>query len=196
LFQTMLVWQNTARADLDLGDVTLQGLDAAQAPAQFDVTLELGESDAGIVGSLTFATSLYTRASAERTLRYFTTLLEGMVAHADQPMRQLKMLPEAERRQVMHGWNDTEMECERSQIVHGMFEAQVERTPDAVAVRFEDETLTYAQLDARASRLAHHLVTQGVGPDVMVGICMHRGIDLLAALLGVMKAGGAYLPLD
>ncbi|MGS0897683.1 condensation domain-containing protein, partial [Burkholderia stagnalis] len=108
LFQTMLVWQNTARADLDLGDVTLQGLDAAQVPAQFDVSLELGEYDDGIAGSVTFATSLFERASVERYLDYFKALLEGMVAHADQPMRQLKMLPEAERRQVMHGWNDTE----------------------------------------------------------------------------------------
>ncbi|WP_414445213.1 amino acid adenylation domain-containing protein [Burkholderia sp. 22PA0106] len=196
LFQTMLVWQNNARADLDLGDITLQAMAAAQAPSQFDVTLELGESDTGIAGRLMFASSVFERASVERYLGYFTALLDGMAADADQPMLQLRMLPEAERRQVMHGWNDTAMACERAQSVHGMFEAQVARTPDAVAVRFEDEALTYAQLNARANRLADHLVTRGVGPDVMVGICMHRGIDLLAALLGVMKAGGGYLPLD
>ncbi|WP_414445210.1 amino acid adenylation domain-containing protein [Burkholderia sp. 22PA0106] len=196
LFQLLLVWQNNVQDDLDLGTLTLDGIHAAQAPAQFDMSLELGESGACIAGNVTFATSLFERASVERYLGYFKALLDGMVADADQPMLQLRMLPEAERRQVMLGWNDTAMACERSQSVHGMFEAQVARTPDAVAVRFEDEALTYAQLDARANRLADHLVKRGVGPDVMVGICMHRGIDLLAALLGVMKAGGGYLPLD
>ena len=106
------------------------------------------------------------------------------------------MLPDAELQQVMHGWNDMAMPYDRSAAVHKMFEAQVARTPDAVAVRFGDDALTYAELDARANRLAHYLVRRGVGTDVVVGVCMHRSIDLLAALLGVMKAGGAYLPLD
>ncbi|MGS0897470.1 amino acid adenylation domain-containing protein, partial [Burkholderia stagnalis] len=196
LFQTMLVWQNTARADLDLGDVTLQGLDAAQAPAQFDMTLELGESDAGIVGSLTFATSLYTRASAERTLRYFTTLLAGMVADAARPMSRLRLLDAAEQAQLLGAHGDLRPVEPAECAIHARFEAQAVRTPGAIALSDDGQHLTYGELNAQANRVAHRLRSLGVGPDVLVGLFAERSISMLVGLLGILKAGGAYLPLD
>ncbi|MGS0897609.1 amino acid adenylation domain-containing protein, partial [Burkholderia stagnalis] len=196
LFQTMLVWQNTEPVDLDLGDVTLQGIAADDDHAQFDVTLALGETGDGIAGSLTFAVSLYERASVERYLGYFTTLLDAMATDANRPVRQLDLLTAAERRTITQGWNDTAEARDPSQTAHGMFEARAASAPDALAVIFDDATLSYAALNARANRLARELVSRGVGPDVPVALCLPHGMDMLVAILGVLKAGGAYVPLD
>ncbi|MGS0897587.1 amino acid adenylation domain-containing protein, partial [Burkholderia stagnalis] len=196
LFQTMLVWQNTEPAELDLGDVRLQGLSADRDRAQFDVTLALGEHETGFAGRVTFDTALFERASIERYLGYFKALLAGMAAGASGPMHAIEILPPAERRRIVHDWNDTAAPRDPAQTAHGMFEAQVARTPDAVAVLFEDEAVTYADLNARANRLARHLVAQGVGTDRLVALCLHRGVETLVAVLAVLKAGGAYVPLD
>ncbi|WP_414449353.1 amino acid adenylation domain-containing protein [Burkholderia sp. 22PA0099] len=196
LFQSMLVWQNQAQADLDLGDVTLRGMAPERDQAQFDVTLELGETGDGIAGSLTFATALYERASVERYLGYFTTLLDALVADANRPVRQLDMLTAAERQALAHDGNDPAEARDPSQSAHGMFEAQAASTPDALAVIFDETALSYAALNARANRLARELVSRGVGPEVPVALCLPHGIDMLVAILGVLKAGGAYVPLD
>ncbi|WP_414449351.1 amino acid adenylation domain-containing protein [Burkholderia sp. 22PA0099] len=196
LFQLMMVWQNYERANFELSGLQLESMAAAQIMARFDLSLIMREHDGRIGLSMLFATSLFERASIERYLGYFEALLGAMVDDAGAPVQRIGLLAEAERRQVMEGGNDTAMAYTASLGVHGAFEAQAARTPDAVAVRFGDQALTYAQLDARANRLAHRLVELGVGREVVVGVCLHRGIDLLAALLAVMKAGGAYLPLD
>jgi amino acid adenylation domain-containing protein len=196
LFQLMLVWQNTGPTDLDLGDVRLQGLSADSDRAQFDVTLALGEHEAGFAGRVTFDTALFERASIERYLGYFKALLAGMTAGAAAPMHALEILPPAERERIVHAWNDTAVPRDPEQTAHGMFEAQVARTPDAVAVLFEDEALTYAELNAQANRLARHLVAQGVGADRLVALCLQRSVETLVAVLAVLKAGGAYVPLD
>src|SRR5687767_15379951 len=119
-----------------------------------------------------------------------------MVADEGRRVERLTLMPESERVRVLEEWNRTEAEHPGGPCVHERFEAQVERTPDAVAVVFEDEHLTYAELNRRANRLAHHLVRRGVGPDVRVGLCVEPGVEMMAAVLAVLKAGGGYVPLD
>ncbi|HYW05472.1 MAG TPA: amino acid adenylation domain-containing protein, partial [Longimicrobium sp.] len=197
LFQVLFAWQSGPRDRLEL-----PGLEPAsvrgvpRSTAKFDLTLTLQESDGRITGGLEFATSLFDRATAERFAGYLLRVLKGMVADAAQPVDGLEMLPEAERRQVVEGWNATDAEYPADACIHTLFEAQVERAPDAAAVTFGTETLTYADLNARANRLAHHLAGLGVGPDARVAVWMERGPEMVVALLAVLKAGGAYLPLD
>jgi natural product biosynthesis luciferase-like monooxygenase protein len=131
-----------------------------------------------------------------RMLGHFETLLEGMATHPDQRLCDLPLLTPAETRQVLVEWNDTRVEYSRHARIHELFEAQVGRTPDAIAVCFEERSLTYRDLNARANQLAHRLARAGVGAGAKVGICMERSAELMVGLLGILKAGGAYVPLD
>src|SRR5262249_46660420 len=137
---------------------------------------------------------------AKRVCQYMHTALESLVeALESEPARQvrtLEVMPEAERRQVVSEWNATRAEYPREKLVHELFEEQVEKTPEAVAVAFEDAALSYGELNRRANQLAHYLRELGVGPDARVGICVERGLEMIVGLLAVLKAGGAYVPMD
>jgi amino acid adenylation domain-containing protein len=135
-------------------------------------------------------------AAVERMLRHLRTLLERMASGGDPPLAALELLTPAERRRVVVGWNDTATRFPRDRSVHALYEEQARRTPSARAVTFGADHLTYAKLDRRAERLAALLRERGVGRNSIVGVCLHRSVDLVVALLGVLKAGGAYLPLD
>ncbi|HEC84909.1 MAG TPA: amino acid adenylation domain-containing protein, partial [Thioploca sp.] len=135
-------------------------------------------------------------ATIDRMLGHLQTLLEGMVANPEQRVTELPMLTKAEQHQLLVEWNDTAAVYPKEKCIHQLFEAQVEQTPDAVAVVFEDQQLTYQALNVRANQLAHHLQTLGVGPEVLVGICVERSFEMVIGLLGILKAGGAYVPLD
>jgi amino acid adenylation domain-containing protein len=163
--------------------------------AGLDLSLELREEEGGVAGEVVFATALFDRETVERYTRYLRRMLAGMAADETRPVDRLTLLSDEERRRVTEEWNRTEAAYPESYI-HERFEAQAERTPDAVAVVYEDRELTYGELNARANRLAHHLRGLGVGPDVRVGICVERGFELVVAVFGVLKSGGAYLPLD
>ena len=143
-----------------------------------------------------YATDLFDRETIERLAGNFKTLLEGVAADAERPISELPLLSEAERRQLLEEWNATEAEYPREKCLHELFEEQVERTPDAAAVAFEEQSLTYRELDRRANRLARRLQTLGVGPEARVGICVERSLEMVVGLLGILKAGGAYVPLD
>ncbi|HST60657.1 MAG TPA: amino acid adenylation domain-containing protein, partial [Longimicrobium sp.] len=149
-----------------------------------------------IVGSLTYATSLLDRETVERWAGYLRRVLREMATGGDRPVERLDLLSAAERRRVVEAWNASGAAFPAGACVHELFEAQVERTPEAEAVSFEGERLTYTELNARANRLAHHLRALGVGPDARVGICLERGPEMVAGLLAILKAGGAYVPLD
>ncbi len=197
VYQVMLAWQNTPRERLELPGLELAPVaEDFSDTAKFDLSLSLWEARGRIAGGLTFATSLFELATVARYAGYLRRVLEGMAAEAGRPVESLDLLPEAERVQVLEDWNRTEAEYPRHQCVHGLFEAQAARTPEAVAVVYEGRTLTYAELNARANRLAHHLVRRGVRPDVRVGLCLERSLDMVVGLLGVLKAGGAYVALD
>ncbi|WP_354359844.1 amino acid adenylation domain-containing protein, partial [Variovorax boronicumulans] len=200
LFQVWFGWQNTPGGSLVMPGLQLQAIERARRAAQFDLALDLGDSGGVIGGALSYATALFERASVERFVAHLHTLLQGFVAgdamRDETRVAQLPLLAQAERRQLLVDWNDTAREFAADGCIHALFEDQVERTPDAVALVFEDESLSYAELDARANRLAHHLRSLGVGPDARVALLLERGVSMVVALLATLKAGGAYVPLD
>jgi amino acid adenylation domain-containing protein len=203
LFQAMLTWQNAPAGGLELPGLALAPLGSAlqsepepQAAAKFDLSLALSERGGRIAGAVEYAAALFERSTVERWLGCLRLVLEQMAADDARPVGALRLLDAAERSRVLEEWNRTEAPYPRNACVHQLFEAQVERTPHAPATVFEGERLTYAELNARANRLAHRLMALGVGPEVRVGICVERGPEMVAGLLGVLKAGGAYVPLD
>ncbi|HST59994.1 MAG TPA: condensation domain-containing protein, partial [Longimicrobium sp.] len=198
LFQVMFAWQNRGggRA-LELPGLQLaSAASASLVTAKFDLLLSLWEHDGRIAGAVEYATALFEQETVERWVGYLRAVLEGMVADEALGADRLPMLPQAERRLVLREFNDTRREYPREACVHELFQAQAARTPGAVAVVFEGERVTYAELNARANRLAHHLRGLGVGPDGRVGICVERSVEMVVGLLGILKAGGAYVPLD
>ena len=196
LFQVMFVWQNNEQGGLRLPGLELRPLGSRHRASKFDLTLSLGEAGKGIFGGIEYATSLFEQGTIERYLGYLRKLLEGMVADETRSVGRLPMLSDSERHRLLYEWNDTKAEYPSDKCVHELFEAQVERTPDAVAVVFEDESLSYGELNRRSNQLAHYLRQLGVKPDDRVAICVERGFEMIVGLLGILKAGGAYVPLD
>ncbi len=194
LVQVLLALQNVPMPALELGDVRLTLTEPAAASVKFDLTLALAEVSGGIAGSLEYAAELFDAATALRMAGHLTLLLDGLVAAPGRRLSELPLLTPEERRQVLVEWTRTE--APPSGTVQGLFEAQVARTPEATAVVWREERLTYAELNRRANRVAHGLRALGVGPETRVAVCMERTPELLSALLGVLKAGGAYVPLD
>src|SRR5262249_8698227 len=196
LFQVMFAWQNTGEETLELSGLRLAPVAAPHVTSKFDLTLSLGEAGEIIAGGVEYATALFERATIERHLEYLRTLLEAMVADEAQAVDRLPLLGEAKRRQVLIEWNDSQAPYPREKCVHELFEAQVERTPEAIAVVQEIRQLSYGELNARANRLAAHLRGLGVGPDTCVAICMEKNLEMVVGLLAVLKAGAAYVPMD
>ena len=163
LFQVMFVLQNAPRPELELSDLTLSFLRAESGIARFDLTLFMWEDANGLVGRLEYNTDLFDADTITRLLRQFQTLLEGIVAEPEQRLSALPLLSEAGRHQLLLEWNDTQADYSRDSGIHQLFEAQVERDPDAVAVMFEKEQLTYRELNCRANQVAHHLRELGRG---------------------------------
>ncbi|MFE7598445.1 amino acid adenylation domain-containing protein [Streptomyces sp. NPDC057494] len=201
LFQVMLTVQNTASAALELPGVRPGALAAGAPAAKFDLDVSLGEvldaqgNPAGIRGRLIAAADLFDAGTVERFAGWLLRVVETVVAEPQSRLSAVDVLDPAERRLLLEEWNDTEVEVEAASLT-GLFAAQVARTPDAVAVVAAGLELTYAELDARANRLAHYLRLRGVGAESLVGLCLPRGVEMVVALLGVWKAGAAYVPLD
>jgi amino acid adenylation domain-containing protein/thioester reductase-like protein len=196
LFQVMFVLQNAPMSALELPDLTLSPLERESSTAKFDLTLSMEDTEQGLVGSLEYNTDLFDTATISRMREHFQTLLEGIVANPEQRLSDLSLLTQQERQQLLVEWNNTQVAYPKDVCIHQLFEAQVERTPDAVAVVFEDQQLTYRELNRRANQVAHHLRSLGIGSDNLVGICVERSLEMIAGLLGILKAGGAYVPLD
>jgi amino acid adenylation domain-containing protein len=196
LFQVMFVFGNTPMSALELPGLTMSLLETDSGTAKFDLTLSMREIEQGLIGDLEYNTDLFDKSTIARMLTHFQTLLEGVVANPDQRLADLPLLTEAERQQLLVEWNDTQADYPSEVCLHQLFEAQVERSPDAIAVVFEDQQLTYRELNAKANQLAHHLQALGVGSEVLVGICVERSLEMVVGLLGILKAGGAYVPLD
>ncbi|OLE50111.1 MAG: hypothetical protein AUI36_19705 [Cyanobacteria bacterium 13_1_40CM_2_61_4] len=172
----------------------LTQFDVDTGAAKYDLYLQLDDRLEGVIGRFIYNTDLFDASTIVRMRGHWQTLLQAIVADAAQHLEALTLLTDAERRQLLE-WNDTKRPYPHS-CVHELFEAQVERTPDAVAVVFEDRQLTFRELNRRANQVAHHLRSLGVGPEALVGICVERSLGTVEGLLGVLKAGGAYVPLD
>nr|WP_319005511.1 non-ribosomal peptide synthetase [Burkholderia pseudomallei] len=197
LFQVMFVWQNMPAGELTIPGLTIRAVETPLQTAQFELTLSLQEAGDDIVGHLNYASALFDESTVRRYVTYWCRLLEGMTAGAaDQTIVGLPLLDEAERKQVVYAWNATERDYPIEQCIHQLFEAQVDRKPEAIALTFDGRRLSYAELNARANRLAHYLQARGVGPDRLVALCAERGIEMVVGLLAILKAGGAYVPLD
>ncbi|KGX24360.1 D-alanine--poly(phosphoribitol) ligase, subunit 1 [Burkholderia pseudomallei] len=197
LFQVMFVWQNMPARELTIPGLTIRAVETPLQTAQFELTLSLQEAGDDIVGHLNYASALFDESTVRRYVTYWRRLLEGMTAGAaDQTIVGLPLLDEAERKQVVYAWNATERDYPIEQCIHQLFEAQVDRKPEAIALTFDGRRLSYAELNARANRLAHYLQARGVGPDRLVALCAERGIEMVVGLLAILKAGGAYVPLD
>ena len=201
LFQVMLVLQNNAEVGLELAGLRARFEPVESASAKFDLSVSLAErrgadgSPAGIAGSLEYATDLFERESVEAMAGRLVRLLEAALADPERAIGGLEILAPAERRTILREWNDTARAVAPATLPE-LFAAQVAKTPDATAAVFEADSLSYGELDARSSQLAHHLRALGVGPEVVVGLCLERSLEMLIALLAILKAGGAYLPLD
>ncbi|WP_435149349.1 amino acid adenylation domain-containing protein [Micromonospora aurantiaca (nom. illeg.)] len=199
VFQAMFVLQNyemgrftgVSRTD----EVTFSWTPMELQATRFDFELHAVETVDGLWGKLVFNTDLFDRATVERMAQRWTTLLDAVVAAPDTPVSRLPLLPAAER-DLLAAWNDTTADFPRAETLHGPIEERAAATPDAVAVTIDGLSRTYAELNAQANRVAHRLRAAGVGPETLVGVCAERSVELVAGLLGVLKAGGAYLPLD
>ena len=196
LFQVMFVLQNAPSTGLELEGLSVSRLRVGAETAKFDLTLSMHETVEGLRGSLQYNTDLFDDATITRILGHFATLLEGIVKEPTRCVSDLPILTEAEKQQLLVEWNDTKRDYPKDTCIHQLFEAQVEKTPNAAAVVFENQQLTYADLNRRANQLAHCLQKLGVGPETLVGICMERSLEMIVGLLGILKAGGAYVPLD
>ncbi|MEC4817871.1 MAG: condensation domain-containing protein, partial [Scytonema sp. PMC 1069.18] len=196
LFQVMFSLQENSQKDLILPGLTLSWFQMHSQTARFDLTLHIIDAEPELKGLLEYNTDLFNAETIARILQHFRNLLEGIVANPHARLLNLPLLSAAELHQQVVEWNGTSTNYPVDICIHQLFETQVENTPDTVAVVFEDEQLTYGELNARANQLAHYLRRLGVGPEVLVGICVERSLEMVVGLLGILKAGGAYIPLD
>ncbi|HEV2735654.1 MAG TPA: amino acid adenylation domain-containing protein, partial [Longimicrobiaceae bacterium] len=187
---------HTTGAGDGLAGLSVSGVGAEFGFARFDLSLSLAASSRGLRGGLTYSTDLWEAATMRRLVGHFTRLVEQVAADPDARLSEVALLGGAERRLLVEEWNRTERPYPRGVCIHELFEAQVARRPEAAALVWGDVELSYAELDARANRLAHHLRALGVGPESRVGVLLERGPELIVCLLATLKAGGCYVPLD
>ncbi len=196
LFQVMLVLHETDAEPGDLVGVNTSTFATEQRSSKFDLTLSLVQTPQGLRSTVEYSTDLFEADTIERLLGHWQTLLVGVVDNPQARIWELPLLSAEEHAQLLGQVNTTQQVYLQDRCIHQLFEEQVECTPDAVALVFEEETLSYAELNRRANQLAHHLQSLGVGPEGLVGICLERSSEMVVGILGVLKAGGAYIPLD
>ncbi|HEX7332939.1 MAG TPA: amino acid adenylation domain-containing protein [Pyrinomonadaceae bacterium] len=196
LFQVMFVMQNLPAEASELPGLTLSSLPIGNNTARFDLTMTMMESGEWIGGMLEYNTDLFDSDSIERMVRQWQTLLTAITADAEQSLATLPLLTEAEQARLLEEWNPRTQVPALQECLHQLFERHARMHPDRVALGFAGEQVTYGELDQRANQLAHYLRSRGVGPEVIVGLSLERSPEMVVAVLGVLKAGGAYLPLD
>uniref|UniRef100_UPI0036DCE863 amino acid adenylation domain-containing protein n=1 Tax=Photorhabdus sp. RM322S TaxID=3342825 RepID=UPI0036DCE863 len=196
LFQVMFAWQNNENSEWELPGLAVSPVYQAVDIVKFDLELGLSEEEGRIVGALNYATALFDPATMERQVGYLHAVLQAMVVNPQQPIGEIDILAPAERKLLLETWNATETPYPEALCIHQLFEQQVEKTPQTTALVYQEQALSYAELNACANRLAHQLIAFGVTPDQPVAICVARSPAMVVALLAVLKAGGAYVPLD
>ncbi|WP_038242134.1 non-ribosomal peptide synthetase, partial [Xenorhabdus szentirmaii] len=196
LFQVIFAWQNNESMDWALPGVTVSPIERDLKVVKFDLELNLYEREDKIVGELRYASALFDQQTIERHIGYLHNVLQMMVAMPQQRLRDIDILPPSERRLLLENWNATAVPYPDSLCIHQLVERQAENTPEAIALVYEEQHLSYAELNIRANRLAHQLIALGVGPEQRVVICVSKSPAMVVGLLAVLKAGGAYVPLD
>ena len=196
LFQVMFQMENTPKEDLPLPGLVLSPVEVERVTTQFDLSFDVMENDESLVVVAEYSTDLFNKATISSLLRRWQILLEGVVANPEARLDELPLLTGAERELLLSGWNETSKAFSAERSLQELFEAQVVAQPDALAVVSDKEQLTFFELNRRANRLAHLLAARGMGPESLVGLCMERSAQMIVALLGILKTGAAYLPLD
>ncbi|HEY9834009.1 MAG TPA: amino acid adenylation domain-containing protein, partial [Stenomitos sp.] len=210
LFQVVFGFENAPMDALELPGLTLSPLTIDFKTTRFDLEFHLWDASGsfrslwgeewkhsqGIRGVVVYNTDLFDAATITRMVGHFTTLLEGIVANPQTRVASLPILLDAERQQLLGEWNDTVADYPQNRCIHQLFEEQVEHNHHAIAVIFDRQSLTYQELNSRSNQLAHYLQKQGIGSDVLVGLCVERSVEMTVGMLAILKAGGAYLPLD
>jgi amino acid adenylation domain-containing protein len=196
LFQVMFVLQNAPIEELQLSGLTLTPLPVETGTAKFDLLVSVEETKRGLQASWEYNSDLFDATTITRISGHFQNLLAAIVANPTERISDIPLLTPTERQQLLVEWNNTQSDYPQNKCIHQLFEEQVERTPDAVALVHQEKQLTYRELNARANQLANYLLSLGVGSEVLVGICVERSFAMVVGLLGILKAGGAYVPLD
>ncbi|MBT2748500.1 amino acid adenylation domain-containing protein, partial [Lysobacter sp. ISL-42] len=198
LFQAMLTMNNTpgGGGGLSLAGLRIAALESPHPTTHFDLALSLNEGSDGIAGNLEFSTDLLDRDTVERYVGHFATLLAAMCSDDQSSIARLPLLTRVEHEAIVEGFNGDRAETGSGRLLHELIQARVHANPNAIALEFEGQALSYGELNRRANRLAHRLIASGVKPDDRVAICAERGLDIVVGLLGILKAGGGYVPLD
>ncbi|MCZ7672470.1 MAG: amino acid adenylation domain-containing protein [Chloroflexi bacterium] len=210
VFQNMFVWQKAHAVDegltalalgqsgieIQLGDLTVVPLNLTQQAAQFDLTLAMAEVDGQWLATWEYNTDLFDETTIARMADHFATLLTAIVEQPETPVSRLPLLTPSQTHDLLYSLNNTIIDYPLEQCLHHLFEQQVTETPEAIALQYEDQILSYEQLNEYANQLAHFLIAKGIKPDGMVGVCMDRSREMVVALLAILKAGGAYVPID
>ena len=196
LFQVFFAFLNLPDTDLALEGLTVDLLEVTQTTSKFDLSVEVHETARELWANIEYNTDLFDADTIQRLLGHWQTLLESIVARPEQRISMLPLLPIVEREQILFTWNKSGMSLPQPRSLPQLFEQQVERTPNALALISAEEQLTYQDLNNRANQLAVHLRRLGVGPEILVGVCLPRSAALMIGLLAIWKAGGGYVPLD
>ncbi|MDQ1610281.1 MAG: hypothetical protein QOG00_212 [Pyrinomonadaceae bacterium] len=196
LFQVMFVLQNSPLQPLKLSSLQVEPLEVSNLTAKFDLTLIITEQQGQLVFRFEYNTDLFAPETIERMAGHFQTLLAAVPANLERRISEIPLMSAGELERVLVEWNGTRTDYPHDRSIHELFEEQAERTPDRTAVVFQDEELSYGELNRRANQLAHYLAARGVEPGALVGLCLERSPEMVLAILGILKAGGAYVPLD
>ncbi|REJ55752.1 MAG: non-ribosomal peptide synthetase [Microcystis aeruginosa DA14] len=197
LVQVMFALQNISQDTWNLSGLSIESLSlSVEETVRFDLEVNCWQNLEGLVIDWTYSRDLFDTATIARMGEHFQNLLQAIILNPQAKVKEIPLLEPKEREQLLISWNNTKTDYPQEQCIHQLFEAQVERTPKAIAIVFETQQLTYRELNHQANQLAHYLRTLGVGAEVLVGICLERSLEMIIGLLGILKVGGAYLPLD
>ncbi|MGB3532436.1 MAG: amino acid adenylation domain-containing protein [Microcoleaceae cyanobacterium] len=196
LFQVKFRLENAPQTDFKLPGLTLSSLKQTNPTAKLDLSVDIYETSSGLVGGFEYNRDLFKPETISRMVEHFQILLEEIIKNPEQKIGELCFLSQKEQDKILQEWNQTKIKYQDNLCFHHLFEAQVQKNPNAISLIFQDQQLTYQELNQRSNQLAHYLIKKGVKPEVKVGICVERSFDMIIALLAVFKAGGAYLPLD
>ncbi len=196
LFQVMFDYAVTPLEDETINNAAVENFEFDTGIAPYELTLKIIQGKSGLQCLFNYNTDIFDAATIKRLAGHYQTLLDGIAAHPEELISQLPLLTATERHQILVEWNHTATPFPKDRCIHELFEAQARQTPQAQALCFGDRTLTYGELDALSNRMAHYLRRQGVGPETPVGIALEPSIEQMAAVIGILKAGGCYVPLD
>lgn len=196
LIQVLFVLQNAPTQSLEIPGLKLALSELYNETAKFDLTFSVGETSEGLSLTVEYSTDLFESTTIQRMINHYCNLLQSAIASPEQTISQLPMLSEQEKNQLLFEWNKTYCALPNNKTISQLFEEQAEKTPNNIAVIYEDQSFTYQEFNEKANQFAHYLRTLNVKPETLVAICMERSLELLISIFGILKAGGAYVPLD